>query len=505
VAVVAAGAALRFWGLDYGLPHPWARPDEEVVVAKMLGFDAGDPDPRWSVYPTLYLYATYAWLKGVLVTAHAVGAVASTHLATLMADDPRALMLAARALSAVLGTAAIAAAYALGRAVADRRVGLVAAALVAGSFLHVRESHFVKPDAALACMVTLALLAAVRLQRTGSARAALAAGAAAGLVFGVKYDLVIGAAVLVAVLLGPDVATAGVTRVRRTLLAAAAGAAVAVAGSPFLAFDPARLVGWWRLMRFWFSLGGEGVGTGFAYHLENSFLQAQGAPLTLFLAVALVWQGCRRALLPVTAFIVLGLVQLGLSSGAYTRYVTAFVPACAVLAAAAVVALAARLPATVRPAAATAVVAALLAHPLAGAVAFDRIAVRRDTRLLARDWLETHVPQRAAILVLGSRWPYTFGEPVLTGYTVRRSIDLEPKRDYRYVVTHEHLIPFSRLPDGWEALRTRLRPVATFAPTADGSLPTGASFEQRDAFYLPFAGFAHVERGGPVITVWEVS
>jgi hypothetical protein len=32
-AVVALAAVVRFWGLDIGLPHRMARPDEGVVLA----------------------------------------------------------------------------------------------------------------------------------------------------------------------------------------------------------------------------------------------------------------------------------------------------------------------------------------------------------------------------------------------------------------------------------------------------------------------------------------
>ena len=29
-------------------------------------------------------------------------------------------------------------------------------------------------------------------------------------------------------------------------------------------------------------------------------------------------------------------------------------------------------------------------------------------------------------------------------------------------------------------------------------------FYERDAFYLPYAGFDALERGGPVITIWDL-
>ena len=63
VVLLGGGLLLRVWGLDYGLPLSSARPDEEVLIQKILGFDAGDPNPHWFVYPTLSLYLLYAWVK----------------------------------------------------------------------------------------------------------------------------------------------------------------------------------------------------------------------------------------------------------------------------------------------------------------------------------------------------------------------------------------------------------------------------------------------------------
>ena len=83
--LLGVGLLLRVWGLDYGLPLSSARPDEEVLIQKILGFDAGDPNPHWFVYPTLSLYLLYAWVKTAFVAGHALGLWAgATDLATLL-------------------------------------------------------------------------------------------------------------------------------------------------------------------------------------------------------------------------------------------------------------------------------------------------------------------------------------------------------------------------------------------------------------------------------------
>ena len=56
VAVVALGLAVRFWGLKFGLPVVYARPDELLLIGVVIGFFRGDPNPHFFEYPTLYLY-----------------------------------------------------------------------------------------------------------------------------------------------------------------------------------------------------------------------------------------------------------------------------------------------------------------------------------------------------------------------------------------------------------------------------------------------------------------
>ena len=58
LAIVATGAWLRWWGYDYGLPHPVARPDEERIVGRAFAILAsGDFQPRTFTYPGLLIYA----------------------------------------------------------------------------------------------------------------------------------------------------------------------------------------------------------------------------------------------------------------------------------------------------------------------------------------------------------------------------------------------------------------------------------------------------------------
>ena len=498
--ILATGLWLRLWGLSYGLPHPMARPDEEVLVARLLGFDAGDPNPHWFMYPTFYLYLLYGWVKALVLAAHALGLAPATALADLARRDPARLYLLARSLSVVLGTLAIAVGFFLARALWDARAGLLAALLLAVAFLHVRDSHFFKPDVAQALGTAATLLACVGLARRPTPAAAALAGTACGLTLGVKYNLALLLPLGIAALQG---GRAGAWR--RLLVGGAAAVVALVVTSPYIVLDYRTFLGWMAYTRLLLGYGGSGVGTGFRYHAEQSFLLAHGLPLSLLMLGAVAWGVRSASLLPITAFVLASVAELGVSALAYTRYVTPLVPVLCVLAGGALARLVARLPAAApRAALSTLLLIVLLAQPLHNSVRFDQIAARPDTRLLARSWLEDHVPAGASILVLGSDWPFTFGDPVVDGYRVRRNPTLDPALGISYVLTHEHPLPFSRLPESFESLRPRLRLEATFSPFADEEAPPGVVFETRDAFYVPLAGFDGVVRGGPIIRIYSV-
>jgi len=504
--LLAVGLGMRLWGLDYGLPLPMARPDEEALVPSFVAFDGGDPNPHYFMYPTLSLYLTFGWLKTVLFGAHAIGVWdGPTDVATLAKADRGTLYLVARLLSALLGAATIAATYRLARLLHGRAAGLVAALLVTVSFLHVRDSHFFKPDAILSLFVTAALVACIVLYRRGTWRAALLAGAACGLAISVKYTWTLAVPLVLAALLGP-LGGGLPSRVVRLAAAAAAAAVAAFAGSPYSLLDWRESMAWLRIADMWIRYGGEGLATGFRYHLGHSFLAAQGLPLTVFALGALGWALTVRRLLPVAVFLLVSFLQLGFASAAYTRYLTPFLPCLYAVAGVAFMELMDRVASRPRRLAiATSLLLILVARPLHSAVRFDQIVAARDTRLLTRDWFEAHVPKGTSVLVLGSGWPYVFGDPELPGYIVRRNPTLDPKLGIRYVVTNEHVLPFSRIPGAFEALRPALQLEQVFSPFAGADAPPDALFELRDAFYVPVAGFRGVVRGGPVIRVYRVT
>src|SRR4051794_12387360 len=160
VAILAGAAVLRVVGLQYGLPFGnLLNPDEQSIVPRAWKLvHSGGGDPHWFDYPTLLMYVNapfQAWQ-----------------------DEPS--YLTARIVGVVIGLAAIAASWWLGRRAFGTAAGAVAAAVTAVCTIHVAYSRVAVTDVplTLGVAVALALMIKGRLEL---------AGLAVGLATGFKY------------------------------------------------------------------------------------------------------------------------------------------------------------------------------------------------------------------------------------------------------------------------------------------------------------------------------
>jgi len=525
VTLVAGAAWLRFASLDHGLPLLRGRPDELEVIEATKTFPAGDFNPRFFVYPNFFFYLVYGWIRMVLAIRR-LGGDARADYTTLLGSGVPALIFYGRTFTAAVGTASVAAAFAIGRRAGGTALGLVTAALLAANFLHVRDSHALKPDVLLGICMLASLWCLSRWVETPNRRRAIVAGLAVGLTMAIKYN---GVFLLVPAYVEDVLATR--RRGWRRLLPGPSLVLVAViAGATFLVACPYLLLDFGRAtFTSWFlaftvfstrpqSALPAGAGwldvplhfvrtRAFGYHLTTSLWHGFGWLATLATPVAIVRAALRRhppvfrmsAVFVVTYYLVIGAAPVHL-----VRYFTALVPVLSFLLAALIVDLARRIrPAIVRAAVAAAVTAALCAQPIASAVAHVRIAAETDTRVLAAQWMRTNLPPNAFVAVLGATL-FTYADPELPP-GVRRAPpgladDTYAREGVTHVVTHEHRIPFSRLdPAQMARLGPHLRLLAEWSPFAAG--PAGG-FEDEDAFYIPFYDIAGVTRPGPLVRVY---
>lgn len=511
-AILTIAAALRLWGWDYGLPHPMARPDEEMVVGSALRmFVSGRTEPVTFAYPTLSIYLDTLMLHAYLGIGKLLGNYDDTidMLTEIAAHRPDLHYRIARALSLVLGVATVAATYALAKiSCRSRRAGLLAGALVATCLLHVVYSRFATVDVIATLFVTLTLVAAVK-AATGRKLASFAiAGTLAGLSASVKYN-----AVLVGLSLAVPVTFAlfTVDRADRWPLVGRLALAGACAGAAFAVTSP------WAVLRFGevqlamstlshtlHTASGEPA---MWVHLRDTFPLGLGWPFFLTALAGFaraVWRR-RAADLVLLGFAVpffLSMIGVRLT---FPRYVLPLVPVLAVLASEVTV----DLLSPFRPLVALPVVALLLVPGAYRSGLFDHLAAQKDTRVLAAEWIGDNLPSHSRIAICAGYGAPVVNEdrrrqpvfaPVQTACSVHGVLGSRAP----YVVTHGYP-PLGYAPpiELYFTLRGRGRVLARFDPTRRDAEEVPHFFRD-DMFFLPMSGFRALARGGPIVTVWEI-
>lgn len=210
LAVLLAGAVLRFRGLGWSLPFV-PHPDEPAVVniAQRI-LVTGDLNPRRFIYPSLYIYLQAAVYVPHLLWGFAQGTyarVGDLPATTDIITTAPGIYRWGRALTAALATGTIALTYGAGRRLYGPGVGLVAALLLVFIPPAITDAHYITVDPPSAFFVALAFYWIVRLYRAPRTPTGVPAwgtvtlaGVGVGLAAATKYNA---AAIAVPLLLVP--------------------------------------------------------------------------------------------------------------------------------------------------------------------------------------------------------------------------------------------------------------------------------------------------------------
>lgn len=525
--VLLAGLGLRLWGIGHGLPHPTTRPDEERIVGRALHIvGTGDFNPMSFTYPTamIYLEALGLWLYASLGRLLGWYAETGDFMMDVAVYRPGLEYRIARSTSALLGCATIWLCYRLARdCLLSRWSSLLAATIVATNYLHVRDSHFGTVDIGATCFITASLWFAVRASRHQRARDFAIAAVFGGLATAAKYNAaLVCLSMLVAACVGYLHGRRNLAR-STTLVAALAALMVSsfAVVSPYNLMYPRATLDAAALVNK--MLYGAETPRAFWTHVSATFPIAYGWAVYALAAAGFALALARRRPweLVLLAFALPTLWTSLTVRWNLPRYLIFIAPLMALSAAHAASTLSDRLPLQwarrrVQLPAGVLVVALLCGPGLVRAIRFDRIATRKDTRVLAAEWADQHLPARSAVVLCRG-----YGAPVLNTDR-RRARPFESRivacagegaadTDARYLITHEHPM-IERYSKPSEALMERLRSEATQLilfqpfrrPFHRDFVAANSHYYDHDAFYLPFDGLVHVERSGPIIRIWKL-
>jgi len=410
-AILAVAAAARLWYLTAGVPHAVGI-DEPIVVDHALAIlRTGDWNPHVFNYPSLVIYLH----GGVDIVRFLWGAVGG-EWTSLDGFDIAAVYQAARFVTAIVGVATVWLTYAIGTELADRRVGLLAAAQMAVRPMHVRESHYALTDVPMTALVTLALWLTLRAARRRTIRDYAWAGAVCGLAAAAKYT---GGVAFVGVVVAWLLNEWGAAdRGRKIGVAAGAAALAFLAAAPYTWLDlPAFLDGFASL--FWqYRVSTGAADSGWAVYAKHLWLDG---PITLTVglagAVFVLARGAdRRRWAPILAVALVHFYEMSTHGHIFGRYALPLLPIVCLLASSAaftLVALTARVPALSSRAAQRVLLAvavlALLVRPAVASVRWLDQLKRPDTRTMAAAWLRENAPKGARLAVENSGPTYLGG------------------------------------------------------------------------------------------------
>jgi 4-amino-4-deoxy-L-arabinose transferase-like glycosyltransferase len=424
VAILAVALGLRLWGVASGLPYAYNADENAHFVPGAIGLFGHGYNPHYFVNPPAYTYLLHAvfqvWFGGR-------AGVSST-----FAVHPTEVFVVARVTAAVVGTLAVWLLYVAAARFLDRRVGLLAAALMAVAFLPVFYSHLALNDVPTMAPVALSLIGTAGVLKRGALVDYAVAGIGLGVACATKYTggvvlLPLLAAGAIQLLAPPE---PGAVRRAHPRLLALGGLALAgvLALGAFIVCNPFSVLDYasfrdgldHQASAADDQLGKLGLTTssGHLYYLWTFTWGLGWVPLVAAALGALgmiVWK--RRLALVLVPAPVLYVLFMGTQERFFGRWLLPVFPIACILAAWAIVRLAelaSRRAPILRPALYALGAVLLLGQGVVYSIHDGQVLSKPDTRNLARDWLVANVPPRTKIVVepvVPDAWASDIGHP----------------------------------------------------------------------------------------------
>jgi 4-amino-4-deoxy-L-arabinose transferase-like glycosyltransferase len=183
--------AVRFWGINFGLPQTECRPDETAIVSRAVGFFTGDFNPHFFIYPTLYMYLLFGCYLVYYVIGQLSGIYSSPDdLMREFALNPSNLYLIDRCLSATFSVATLLVVYVIAQKLFNRKAATFAALFLSLAHITVRDAHFGVTDSTQTFWVVLAVLFMLRSYESRSIQDYTYTGLFSGLAISTKYTAI---------------------------------------------------------------------------------------------------------------------------------------------------------------------------------------------------------------------------------------------------------------------------------------------------------------------------
>jgi hypothetical protein len=446
--ILAAGLLLRAWGIAFGLPFEY-HVDERSYLSPAWLLEKGQVDLLLGPF-SFIVFIEHQLLQLLAPLLNSLALPPYFDLSGITSQT--IFFLLGRLTSVLLGTATAVPVYLIGSKLWDRKVGLVAALFLAISFIHVRDSHYGVPDVTGTFLVAMAGYYATMVSPNSRLYYYVLAGIFAGLAISTRmvsllifvpivlyhaFPIQINGRAQAGLLGGRDFAApskllwrhvsgiwqwfwANVMTSRLVLTVGVAGL-TCIVSMPQMILRPIDFArGFYDQFQLG-QLGGFGRhqvddATGWIFYLKT--LRWGIGDLLLVLSIAgVVMLFIRRSKRPIFlfSFPLLYFVLMGRTGHFFARYAMPLVPFLALAAAAFLcfVLSGLRLPRKYTTLLAVGATLIVVAHPLYSSLQHDVLLTREDSRTIAKEWIEEHIPEGSLIAVEWHTPPLaTVAEPI---------------------------------------------------------------------------------------------
>jgi 4-amino-4-deoxy-L-arabinose transferase-like glycosyltransferase len=418
--ILALALFTRVLGVGQGLPYIY-NADEAVIVNHSLAFGTGDLNPHYFTWPSLYMYVIAIIEGGVYTFGKLAGLFASTDdFIRLFFNNITFFYLPGRLINVLLGVTSVIIVYKLGRRIYNKRIGLVAAAILSVNSLHINYSQQIKTHVPAALLVTLTLWFAhsIYIQK-GSWHSYILAGVMAGLSTSTIYHAGL---VILSIIIAHIFAwiknrdSSRIYLFSPWLFAGIAAAFITfIMGTPFALLDWRTFLGDIRATGASFASGGQwefGI-----LHPFLSLIDSFGWPIGIFTIAGLFYALFRHRaidLILVSQPIFVGLLLMCFRMKQSHHMLIAY-PALSILAAlflTGFVNLVLKTP-RLQVVALTIITIAALYPPTIASLQEGQSKTLIDTRTLAKEWIEKNIPSKSVIAMdSGKYYLSTFAPPL---------------------------------------------------------------------------------------------
>lgn len=393
---LVAGAALRLWGIDFGLPYLFHQ-DEPIVVNHALAYGTGDFNPHFFIIPPLTSYILFIIYGLYFAALFITGAITSIETFALhFFQDPSPFYLIGRFfIGFVPSMINIYLVYRLACRFFSKESALTAALIMSLSFLNVVNAHYIYTDNLLTTFVLAAYLAISNLFEKSAVRIYIISGLLLGIAVAVKYN----AALLIFPFLTAHLVSAKRASGRffnRNLIFFSTSAFIA-----FFVCNPFSLIDWRFFLMSMFERVRHGY-TGLSHHLLYSLFEGMGSGLVIsgiagltLCIVKMRWKGIFLLSFPFIFY-----MHLIFASQPFTRYALAIVPFLSIGAGILlfdIIRLKGRSYAFLFIASAAFLI--LMLPTTLKSIKAGMLFMSKDTRAEAAEWIEKNVPARSKIAI----------------------------------------------------------------------------------------------------------